>query len=87
MTESRITYVCLRPDHHRHQRAQPAFTTYRECCAFCPAGAGEGHLWSVVPEVSLETLERLGWIPPRGKPSEAAEVAEDEPALVGARAS
>lgn len=62
MKDQRITYVCLRPEHHRHRKPEPAFTTYRECCAYCPANAPEGHLWSVVPEVTLETLATLGWV-------------------------
>jgi hypothetical protein len=84
MTQRCITYVCLRPDHHRHQAAEPTFTTYKECCAFCPANAAEGHTWSVVPDVTVETLERLGWIPRRGHPPDDTKAAMPEPELAGA---
>lgn len=58
-----ISYVCIRPEHHRRQTRAPRFTSHHECCAFCPADAAHGHEWFSVPEARLETLEALGWIP------------------------
>lgn len=63
MAEQCVSYVCVRADHHRRQSRVFRLTKHKECCAFCPAAAAEDHEWLAVPEVTLETLEALGWIP------------------------
>ena len=74
MSEECIAYVCLRPDHHRRQASDPRLTTYRDCCAFCPADAADGHDWTLVPNGTFEAFEALGWIP-RGSARRCRELA------------
>lgn len=62
MAERCISYVCIRADHHRRQARVVRLTTHKKFCAFCPAGDAEAHEWLAVPEVTLATLEALGWI-------------------------
>lgn len=76
MAERSVSYVCVRADHHRRQSRAFSLTRHKECCAFCPAAAAEGHEWLAVPEVTLETLEALGWIP-SGSARRCAERAAD----------
>ena len=89
MTERCVSYVCVRADHHRRQSRMLTLTKHKDCCAFCPAAAAEGHEWLAIPEVTLETFEALGWIPSGAarRCAEQASVAESatdasEPELV-----
>jgi hypothetical protein len=59
---TRVSYVCVRPHHHRHRAAELRFSTYRHRPAICPSAAIEGHEWMKVPELSLDVLAGLGWI-------------------------
>jgi hypothetical protein len=63
MTNTCVSYICMRPDHHRHLTADLRFTTYRDRRALCPAAAAEGHEWFAVPDLSLDVLAAFGWIP------------------------
>ena len=72
MTNRCVSYICMRPDHHRHLTADLRFTTYRDRRAVCPAAAGEGHEWFAVPDLSLDVLAAFGWIP-----SDVAEHADE----------
>jgi hypothetical protein len=82
MSEPCISYVCIRPDHHRHRKAELRFTTHKDCCAYCPADAVGGHVWLLVPEVGLETLEAFGLLPPKhSHPRSAVEAATEHEEL------
>ncbi|HTJ61346.1 MAG TPA: hypothetical protein VL333_09180 [Candidatus Saccharimonadales bacterium] len=70
VTNTCVSYICMRPDHHRLRTAGHRVTTYREQRALCPAAAAEGHEWFAVPDLSLDVLAGFGWIP--------RDVAEDE---------
>ena len=59
---TRVSYVCTRPEHHRHRTAELRFSIYRHRPAICPSAAIDGHEWMKVPELSLDVLAGLGWI-------------------------
>jgi hypothetical protein len=63
MTNICVSYICMRPDHHRHYTADVGLTTYRDRRALCPAAAADGHEWFAVPDLSLDVLAAFGWIP------------------------
>ncbi|HSW95056.1 MAG TPA: hypothetical protein VLI88_02730 [Patescibacteria group bacterium] len=72
---TRVSYVCMRPHHHRHRTSELRFSIYRHRPAICPSPATLGHEWMKVPELSLDVLAGLGWIP--------RDVAEDEEETAG----
>lgn len=76
MAERCVSYVCVQASHHRRLSRVFKLTSHKECCAFCPAGAAEGHEWLAVPEVTLETFETIGWIP-KGSARRCSERASD----------
>lgn len=85
MTNPCVSYICMRPDHQRHETAGLRFTTHRDRRALCPAAAAEGHEWFAVPDLSLDVLAALGWIP-RGLADEAEEPATGSSELAAAAA-
>jgi hypothetical protein len=85
MTNPCVSYICMRPDHHRHDTAELQFTTYRDRRALCPAAAAEGHEWFAVPDLSLDVLAAFGWIP-RHLADEAEESATGSSELATAAA-
>ena len=84
MTEPCVRYLCLRPDHHRRRTTEAVLTTYNDCCAYCPANATEGHIWSPVPDVTLETLDTFGWVRGHPRPRRDAKGVEADRELAGA---
>jgi hypothetical protein len=61
-SDTRVSYICMRPQHHRHRTAELRFLIHRHRPAICPAAATEGHEWMKVPELSLDVLADFGWI-------------------------
>ena len=61
-SDTPVSYVCVRPEHHRHRTPELRFSIYRHRPAICPAAATDGHEWLKVPELSLDVLAGLGWV-------------------------
>ena len=62
MSDRDVSYVCMRPSHHRDRTLRPWFEIHLGRTAYCPASAADGHMWVDVPDLPLDTLTGFGRI-------------------------